>query len=786
MFSLAVTFILSALALAPSVLPGAVPFLNPLTIDTDPENMLPADAPVRVRHGDLKSVFDIYDFVVVAIVNDKHPQGVFNARDLSNVKTLTDAAKFLSYDRGDGGKAGIIAADIIAPSTVDNIETESLGAVSFSWLMSAPPTSDEGAARIRDQMLDIPMYKGTMVSDDGTALALYYPISDKNISYAVEQDFRALIDTFEVTGATYHITGLPVAEDRFGSEMFFQMAVSAPLAMLFVFGLLWLFFGHVRIILISLLAAMASVICTMALLVITGQTVHIMSSMIPIFIIPIAVLDDIHILSDFYDKYTPGRDRLEIVNEVMSDLWRPMWYTTLTTAVGFASLMLTPIPPVQVFGLFVAIGVFVAWFFTVTLLPAYFMSLPDKALEGFGALQKSERADRDQSWLGRLLRSAGPYAGHHAKAIILVSLALILWAGAGITKITVNDNPINWFEKSDQIRVADRIINDQFSGSYMAYLHLVAERGESDAPFKDPEMLRYLAKMSADLEAESAVIGKISGLDDIVATVHRELFNEPAAYRIPDTQPAVAQTLLMYENSHRPDDVWTFVTPDFQEAILWFQLKSGDNTDMARVEGLVGEYLARNPPPLALTSDWFGLTYINLVWQDEMVSGMLKAFLGSFIVVLVLTTLLFRSLSWGVLAMIPLVLTVALIYGAVGWAGVDYDMPTAVLSSLSLGLAVDYAIHFLARTREIFQAEQGWEPTLRQMFEAPSRAIARNVVVVGVGFLPLLAANLVPYQTVGVLISSILILAGATSLILLPALISIFQQSLFHRERKPE
>ena len=249
-----------------------------------------------------------------------------------------------------------------------------------------------------------------MISDDGAALALYYPLSEKSISHAVAQDLQELIDTFENTGAVYHITGLPVAEDRFGSEMFFQMAVSAPLAMLFVFGLLWLFFGHVRIILISLLAAMASVICTMALLVLSGQTIHIMSSMIPIFIIPIAVLDDIHILSDFYDKYTPERDRLEIVNEVMADLWRPMWYTTLTTAVGFASLMLTPIPPVQVFGLFVAIGVFVAWFFTVTLLPAYFMSLPDKALADFGALQTSERAIRDQSWLGRFLRTAGPRA----------------------------------------------------------------------------------------------------------------------------------------------------------------------------------------------------------------------------------------------------------------------------------------------------------------------------------------------------------------------------------------
>ncbi|KCZ98436.1 MAG: MMPL family transporter [Hyphomonas sp.] len=783
-FSLAITFILTALALAPSVTPGGLPFLKPLTIDTDPENMLPADAPVRVRHGALKSVFDIYDFVVVGVVNEKHPQGVFNARDLSHVKMLTDTAKSLSYER-DGRSAGIIAADIIAPSTVDNIETESLGAVSFSWLMATPPESDGDAARIRDQMLTIPMYKGTMISDDGTALALYYPISDKSISYAVEQDLRALIDTFEATGASYHITGLPVAEDRFGSEMFFQMAVSAPLAMLFVFGLLWLFFGHVRIILISLLAAMASVVCTMALLVISGQTVHIMSSMIPIFIIPIAVLDDIHILSDFYDKYTPGRDRLEIVNEVMADLWRPMWYTTLTTAVGFASLMLTPIPPVQVFGLFVAIGVFVAWFFTVTLLPAYFMSLPDKALADFGALQKSDRAVRDQSWLGRFLRTAGPYAGHHAKAIIVISLVLVVWAGAGITKITVNDNPIKWFERSDQIRVADRIINEQFAGSYMAYLHLSADSGMSDAPFKNPELLRYMAKMSTDLEAESAVIGKISGLDDIVATVHRELFNEAAAYRIPDTQPAVAQTLLMYENSHRPDDIWTFVTPDFQEAILWFQLKSGDNSEMAQVEILVGDYLSRNPPPLALASEWFGLTYINLVWQDKMVSGMLKAFLGSFIVVLILTTLLFRSLSWGVLAMIPLVLTVSLIYGAVGWAGVDYDMPTAVLSSLSLGLAVDYAIHFLTRTREIFRTEQAWEPTLGKMFEAPSRAITRNVIVVGVGFLPLLAANLVPYRTVGILITSILILAGATSLIVLPALISVFQQPLFRRERIP-
>ncbi len=74
MFSLAFAFILTTLALAPSVMPGALPFLKPLTIDTDPENMLPADATVRVRNGELKTVFDIYDFVVVGVLNETHPQ----------------------------------------------------------------------------------------------------------------------------------------------------------------------------------------------------------------------------------------------------------------------------------------------------------------------------------------------------------------------------------------------------------------------------------------------------------------------------------------------------------------------------------------------------------------------------------------------------------------------------------------------------------------------------------------------------------------------------------------
>lgn len=166
-----------------------------------------------------------------------------------------------------------------------------------------------------------------------------------------------------------------------------------------------------------------------------------------------------------------------------------------------------------------------------------------------------------------------------------------------------------------------------------------------------------------------------------------------------------------------------------------------------------------------------------------MVWGMLRAFLGSFVVVLLMMTVLFRSPLWGLLSMIPLTLTIGLIYGVIGLIGKDYDMPVAVLSALTLGLAVDFAIHFLARARELYSAADGWEGTIGRVFAEPARAITRNVIVIAIGFTPLLAAPLVPYNTVGVFLAAILFLSGLATLMILPALLRLLEKPLFRRWR---
>ncbi len=850
---------------------GLAALIPLIRVDTDPENMLAGDEPARVFHNKVKRDFALYDMVVLGVVNEKDPNGVFNAESLGKIYELTEFAKSeLRWpDKNDPNRmVGVVEAELLAPSTVDYIGQGGPGTVRFEWLMKTPPKDDAEALAIRDKALSNPLLKGTVVSEDGKALCIYLPLTSKDLSHKVYRKLQEKIAGFE-GDERYHITGLPVAEDTFGYEMFLQMAVSAPLAMVVIFVLMLIFFRKLILIISPMIIAMVSVLSTMGLLIGLGYPVHIMSSMIPIFLMPIAVVDSVHILSEFFDRYRKERGRRQTVTEVMGHLFTPMLYTSLTSAAGFASLALTPIPPVQVFGIFVAVGIMIAWVFTVTFVPAYVMLLKEKWLENFGALATHEEK---QTLLGRILSRMGRFTYGGAKPIMAVIGLAAAVAAYGITRININDNPIKWFARSHPIRVADEVLNEHFGGTYMAYLVLEDGRGEAvdveyvdglrqdllaklaelgreypsaeediasaerillgkakkartrrellaevvgainekiDAAaeesvdawygvadfferrleqtklFEQPEMLRYVSDLQAHLK-QTGLVGKSNSYSDIIKKVYQELLGGGEEhFRIPQTSRAVAQCRVQFESSHRPGDLWHFVAKDFSRANIWFQLTSGDNKDMEKVTRAVRDFLEANPAPVPVRYNWAGLTYINVVWQDKMVWGMLQSFMGSFIIVFIMMAILFRSALWGVVCMVPLSVTILMIYGMIGLAGKDYDMPVAVLSALTLGMAVDFAIHFLERARASHGVTGSWRASSAEMFGGPGRAISRNVLVIAIGFLPLLAAPLVPYKTVGIFVCAIMALSGTVTLVVLPAILRLGEKWLFKPVKEP-
>jgi len=584
-------FIFILLVALPSLWPDTFSSLHSVKVDTDPENMLSHKEAARVLHNQMKEIFSLNDIVVLGVVNEKHPDGVFNPESLRKIYELTEYALTL-HGEAIGEKdpeAGVVKADVIAPSTVDNIEQGGVGVVKFEWLMPAPPKSDADAQAVRDKARRIPFLNGTLLSDSGKAIALYLPLTSKGLSYKVYSRLRARIA--EMDGdERYYIAGLPVANDVFGVEMFVQMAISAPLAMLVIFLLLLLFFRKLMLIVSPLLLALVSVIYTMGLLIVTGNTIHIMSSMIPIFIMPIAVLDSIHILSEFFDHYQATKDRKKTIQTVMQTLFIPMLYTSLTSSAGFASLALTPIPPVQVFGVFVAAGIMMAWLLTITFIPAYIMFIPERKLANFGMAHEHDKGPAASNTLvGKILTVFSNLTYRRAKLVLALTAVTIVIAAYGILKIQINDNPTKWFKKSHPIRVADSVLNQHFGGTYMAYLTLhppgesipnptetaipapseeptppeglieendapplpmglggsdeepalpIGLGGVSEAPAPPPAPVAKMAdevfkspdvlRYIAELQAEllrTGIVGKSNSLTDIVKTVHRELID---------------------------------------------------------------------------------------------------------------------------------------------------------------------------------------------------------------------------------------------------------------------
>jgi len=166
------------------------------------------------------------------------------------------------------------------------------------------------------------------------------------------------------------------------------------------------------------------------------------------------------------------------------------------------------------------------------------------------------------------------------------------------------------------------------------------------------------------------------------------------------------------------------------------------------------------------------------------VGGMLKNFMGSYVIVLFMMLFLFRSPVKALISMIPLTVTILFIYSLLGFFGKDYDMPVAVLSALTLGLSIDFAIHFIQRAVEIHEKKPSWMATAEEMFSGPGRAIVRNALVVAIGFLPLLAAPLVPYKTVGFFMFMIMAVSSVATLLILPSLISLRPGWIFEKSEK--
>jgi hypothetical protein len=717
--------------------------------DTDPKNMLPITSPVRQYNDQVEGWFGLHpDTIVVGIWSER---GIFAPETLARVARLTDGILNLP---------GVIARDVVALPTVNDI-TVADGVLQARPILDRVPRDAAEAERLKRQVLDNPLLLNRLVSADARTTALYVPIEKSANGRAIADRIQAMAAA-ERGPERYFVAGDPVARDTFGAEMFRQMGLFSPLAGMVMCAVLFLMFRSWWLVAANMAVAMLAIIWAMGLFVGVGIPIHIMASMSPVFLMAIST-DTVHIFNEF--AYRDVGDRREAIRQTMDAVGTPVLFSDLTTIAAFASLAIGPIVPVRVFGLLVAFGTFVILLMSFTLVPALL------ALAGEGrTLPAGREIEPASSWLGRIGRACVAWK----TAVVLMGVILVAISAVGISKIRINNNMVAWFKPRSEIRVADSHLSQALGG--MATLYLVADGKRPDAVTR-PEFLKSLEGLQRKLEGEP-VVGKTLSVADVVKRVHRVLAdNDPSRETIPDSEEAVAQALLLFSMAARPRELNNVVDYPYQKANVIIQLRSWDAVEARALLEKTTRELAARPLPGAEVKP-AGIAYFNMVWNNEVLVGMLEGFIASCLLVFVLLILDYRSLRWGAVSFLPLVFTVVLIYGAVGFLGKDFDMPISVLSTLSLGLAIDFAIHFVSRFQQRYRETGDLEEALVWTAARPGRGIFRNAVLFASGFAVMLLAALTPYITVGAFMIAIMLLSALATVVYLTALIALFPRWL--------
>ncbi|MGE5178170.1 MAG: efflux RND transporter permease subunit [Bacteroidota bacterium] len=759
---LLVTALVTLLALIP---------LPRIRTDTNPKNMLPPEAPVRVRNAEVERTFVLEeDMIVVGIRNEA---GILNAGTLGKIYRITEAILRLP---------GVVSQDVTSFVTITNVATEA-GTVHVEPLMPEPPTSPSEIAALRAKLFTNPLLLDRIVSRDGKMTAIYVPLETGANGKVIADQIRSILRGERGT-ERFYVAGDPVARDTFGAEMFRLMAVFSPIAALVMFLAIYLMFRSFRLAGAMLAVAMVAILWSIGALVALGFPVHIMASMSPVFLMAIAT-DSIHIFNEFSFRRREASGRREAVLATMDAVSRPVRYTALATAAGFAVLLFMSIVPVRIFGGVIVLGTLVLRLLSFSFIPAVLMLLPDDRAAGAARDSEERRAGERTGMLGRILRALAGAGTRHPRATIAAVLAVIVVAAIGMTKIVVNNNMIGWFKPSSELRQADRAVNAALGGTSVAYIVATSDRPEA---FKSPEALHALERLQARL-SRLPVVGKTVSVADYVKRINRELHNDdPRMETIPDDPEAVGQCLFLFSSSARSTDLANIIDDTYQKANVQIQLKTWDASAMSEVLRAVDDFRRTAPPWISFFPA--GIAYFNLVWNDVVLGDMIRGFALALVAVFLILALNFRSIRWAVVGSMPLLVTIVVIYGVVGWTGKQFDMPIAVLSCLSLGMAVDFSIHFIGRFQQR-RTEMGGEPAgagrsgpdataeaLLWTAERPGRGIVRNAILFAAAFSVMLFAPLTPYVTVGAFIVAMMLLSALLTLLLVPALIRIFPGSL--------
>jgi predicted RND superfamily exporter protein len=442
----------------------------------------------------------------------------------------------------------------------------------------------------------------------------------------------------------------------------------------------------------------------------------------------------------------------------------------LTTLIGFLSLQSHVLPPAQELGILVSFGIAIAFLQCISFLPAALCLLPSPVFKS-GRQSTKLLNDRNLNRWGILLVRFRNY-------ILIVTVLVILGVATGIPRVRIDTNPVNFFNWKSEFRQASEFIDREFGGS--SQIALLAE-----GDIKDPDFLKEMEKVTAYLQTKPMVT-QVTSIVDQLKMMNKAFHGDSVAYKIiPATRDKVAQYLFLYSITGDSKDLDRFVDYDYERAQIMARVRETGSTEAHRLYLEILDFLQREMNPAHFPAVTGMAAFIGVL-AEMVVKGQIWSLLASIVLVFLCTALIFRSFSAGLLSIMPLSGAIILLFGLMGYLNIHLDMATVMLSSIMIGVGVDYTVHYIYRYRREVGLGASIQEAVPLTIRTSGKGILYNALSVIIGFAVLLLSGFVPIYFFGFLIVLSIVACLLGALILIPVVTLIIKPAFIKKRRKNE
>ncbi|EMW8522398.1 MMPL family transporter [Vibrio parahaemolyticus] len=698
----------------------------------------------------------------LAIVIAPEDGDIFTPQTLSLIQKITVDAWQVPYS----SRVDSIANYQHTEAFEDDLLVEDL-------LYSEYELTPERISKVKSIALSEPVLKSALVSEKGDVtvvnITVQLPEMDKTAEVEeVVSSINAMIDRYQraYPDVTFHKAGIIAMNHAFMTAAQDDSSTLVPTMLVVILVFLTIMLRSILSVIATLIVIIGSVMATMGISGWAGMFLSTATVNVPTLIMTLAVADCVHVIATMRQSMKNGFTKVQSIERSIALNFVPILITSVTTAIGFLMMNMSDSPVLRDFGNLSALGVMVACFLSVTLLPALLKLLPIHV--------KMETSQDQKHVMDRL----GDFVVSQRRALLPLSVAVIVVCASLIPLNKVNDESVEYFGQRNAFRQAADFMEERISG--MTNISIAIKTNESQG-IAAPDFLNTIGEFSSWLRDQPET-DHVATLADVYKRLNKNMHGDDEAYYLlPQERELAAQYLLLYEMSLPYGlDLNNQINVDKSSIKMVLTVANLGSVELVDLENRIYQWFAEHAPQYQVVASSPSLMFAHI--GETNMASMLSTLPITLVLISALLIFALRSVRLGLISLMPNIAPAVIGFGLWALISGEINLGLSVVVTLTLGIVVDDAVHFLSKYQRARREGQTAEQAVRYAFHTVGRALWITTVVLVAGFSVLAMSSFRLNADMGQLSAIVIFIALVVDFLFLPTLLMLFDKKAYLQE----